>query len=259
MAVRPAGSGYALGVAIDDKLRSEYMRRRDDLEVSPHLALHSRLLRFQDSIRIYRANRDELVATTQRQEFTLAGPRRPGEPRDAARERFLEVARLVLNFTASATALVDHTRNFLGEDYLAHEAFSEFESRKKAVSDAEVVQFVQGMRNYCIHAERLRVGAKTSGKFGPDGRGTLATVVNVHTAKMIAYRGMGKLNAKARAYAAARPDPLPLLPVIQEYDQTVSNFHVWLFERLGSVHHEELAQLRQMEDELMDLQRRAFP
>ena len=71
-----------------------------------------------------------------------------------------EVTRLLQNFVAAVSALVEHSRRLHGRlCYKPSSKFPEYEEEvRQRFADAEVIQFVQGLRNYCLHYRTPGIG-----------------------------------------------------------------------------------------------------
>jgi hypothetical protein len=61
------------------------------------------------------------------------------------------VGRLFHNFLASAMTLVDHTRVFIKEFYLATALSRTYNERKRVFEGNNLTRFIQDLRNYMVH------------------------------------------------------------------------------------------------------------
>ena len=75
----------------------------------------------------------------------------------------LETTRLLHNFVASVMSLRDHSNRFRDKLFIKHPFYNEYNEKvKSCFKDKPVVQFIQDLREYCLHRTLPVVGASFS-------------------------------------------------------------------------------------------------
>lgn len=192
-------------------------------------------------VRVYRAfqmNAAELLAV-------LTDPSRNPEvalrifednPRNAIRENFInEVFRLLHNFCAAAKTLVDHTR-ILVDRYRKTQFKAEYERRKVEMISADVVAFVQRLRNYLLHARfpplelNLHLSNEDSGQ---------QFTVLLDRDRLLEWDDWTK---GARSYIQ-NTNPLSIQVAVEEYAGIVESIYDWLFDQFWPLHEAEMVEV----------------
>lgn len=144
----------------------------------------------------------------------------PTEPRHPD-EMFRPAAILLHNALASATTLIDHTRNHVRRCYERHSFYAMYGEKVRTVfAEQELPQFVQGLRNFTLHHSLPLTSATIS--LNPDDP-------NRHRFQLERDRLLGDFDwsIRAKAFLERQDEKFAVFPLIRAYLEAVTDFHVW--------------------------------
>jgi hypothetical protein len=207
-------------------LRSEEMRQ------TPQFSRLMELDRFSNSLRIFEANYRELDRL-----MWFVCESEPGshlfrrENGSAWEQAMHEVVRLLQNFVASVSALVDHSRRLYSRLYQTERTFTEYsEEVRKRFSENTLVQFVHNLRNYCLHYRTPRVG-------------TTMTLVDIQNELFIRRITLGtkdlaefEWNAAAHKFLETAGKEVDVRSVLRDYHSEIEGFYNWFAEKARTIH-----------------------
>jgi hypothetical protein len=167
---------------------------------------------------------------------SITGPRKMEEWKSARRfditqiwgdrepeEFHEEIVRLMHNFLASVKTLVDHTRNLVRDLWGKDSDFEKgdyAEAKKRYLTSHGTIIFMQELRNYALHYQRIPVGTSTLQQ--PDG--TLDNVTFLDTAVLLEWHGWRK---SIRESLIHRRIPIPVRVVVDEYMSRANDLYDW--------------------------------
>lgn len=203
-----------------------------EMQATPEFCRLQELDRFSNTLQIFEANHQELDRLLW---FICESPagdqlfRR--ENRSAWELAMAEAIRLLQNFVASVSALVEHSRRLYRRMYQSSGAFPEYpEEVKKRFAKDEVVQFVQELRNYCLHYRTPSIG-------------TTMTLVDLQNEKFEKRVTLTKADlqdfnwsATAKRFLNRSPESIDLRETLAAYHTAIKNFYNWFSERIRILH-----------------------
>jgi hypothetical protein len=151
-----------------------------------------------------------------------------------------EANRLLHNFLASAKSIVEMDRNIIRAS-LGQELINTYEAESKLrFAEDPLCQFVQQLRNYCLHVANPIVGSQVSGK------GNDFETAFLHLVKQSVMSWTG-WNAPARSFLKDCAAHIRLQPIIKSYCEKTDEFRKWiydLFQNGNKADFEHLAKLQ---------------
>lgn len=151
----------------------------------------------------------------------------------------LEIARCLLNYLASASALVDHTRNYINKYDANSKLVVDYHERKRNdFVDQGLPQFVHGLRNHASHA-LLPVPFGNLQAYRANLDDEFSTEITIALSKTALLR-WPNWNSAAKDYLATLDENIDLVKVTNEYFSLVTNFHIWLHNMLAEYHKTDL-------------------
>lgn len=166
-----------------------------------------------------------------------------------------EVHRLLLNFVASAMALVAHARNITKEIYSELDFLKECRNKiDQEFNDSPVNRFVQDLRSYVLHNKFPSVDPH----FRHQRVSRLGEPENLFaTTVRLAFNKSELLKSKkwnwtepAKKYLETQGDLIFLDALIDEYYPPIKGFYLWLNERQREMHESEYSSLLDQWEEL---------
>jgi hypothetical protein len=235
---------------LDRKIRDlltelrEVRRKRENCDGA---RLHSELTALRGSYYVFEKNYEELVEGLNR----LANPNfllelfESGE-QDKFDAISFELSRLLHNFLAGASTLVDHTRRFVDEAYSDTDFMDQYEARKESeLAQSPVVQFIRGLRNYTVHRALPLTTTKVNFQRVESGKVKVASSLTLDVNRLREKRK--DWQTKGRQYLDALPDEVEVIAVVSEYREVIRRFYLWFLERHQELHREEFEELRALE------------
>ncbi len=160
---------------------------------------------------------------------------------------FIEVVRLLHNYLASVSSLIDHSRNLL-KNYQDYPFQTEYINRVSAIKDAGTGPTLKDLRSYLLHnavpplAMKLSISNNmTDHRFD----------VELDTSELLKWR---KWRKEAKQYLA-KLEKLNLRACVREYSSSICSVYKWLFDQFGDVHQEDIRDLNR----LLSEKRRMMP
>jgi hypothetical protein len=153
------------------------------------------------------------------------------ENRSAWEQAMAECIRLLQNFVASVKALVDHSRRLYERLYEPFEQFPEYpEEVKRRFAENELVQFVQGLRNYCLH---YRIPAL----------GTTMKLVDIQSERFVKQVTLAKAdllnfawNGPAKRFLERAANSIDLKEAFSQYHAQIEQFYDWFSQKIRILH-----------------------
>lgn len=164
---------------------------------------------------------------------------------EANRQVHREVGRHMHNFLAASKTLIDHTRQFIADNYDDTPVEVAYKTRVKTTfASNPVAKFVQDLRNYMLHKGlppshmflSYRRAAEENGESGK-----LRSGVQYKVDELLKWN---RWSAPAREYLEQATLGLNIEQFVGEYLEAVAKFHDWLTAEPEAFHANDLAQLR---------------
>lgn len=153
-----------------------------------------------------------------------------------------ELNRRFHNFLAGCKTLVDHSRAFVDQHYHGTDVAERYGRYiQEHFKGNPLVGFVHDLRNYALHREipvhvlRMRIGRK------------FEAGISMKIAVLRPWEGW---TAPAKAFIRDLPDESDPRPIIAEYIDKVTTCHQWLDDVLRTHHHEEIAELQELQQKM---------
>jgi hypothetical protein len=214
---------------------------------SPAWELNQRLMLFELSLELFKRNyaqlRDKIDAhlPTDAIGFVKA-VRNHGQ----IREDQIEITRLLHNFVAAVKSLVDHTRRLYDKLYKPARLMPDYPDEiKKRFAKNALAQFVEGLRNYCMHYQLPPIRSK----FGMDIEKGLSSAVCLTRDELLKWDRWDK----GKAFLEACPPDVPFAGIMAEYHQEVTEFYDWFVNQQRAVHATEIAFLDERRARMKEL------
>jgi hypothetical protein len=201
----------------------------------------------------YLANAQHLLKHIEQphSDFTIAIETRvPGNRPEIYRRYQAELYRLLLNYSASTSSLVDHTR--ILEQKLEKSnpgAHLDLVSRRRVVSDTGVAHFVKNLRNFVLHCDLPSTAGGTSFRKGDD-RYRFDTLLT--TSQLLDWGGWDKESKKF----LIDKDQVSLSMTVIDYDTLVQVLYQWMFQAIHQVTFENAHRKVNLDIALTSLERK---
>jgi hypothetical protein len=168
----------------------------------------------------------------------------PMRNRDQLDGALVQTIRLLHNFVAAAFSLVDHTRRVYRKLNSDAKPFPDYQSRLESeLAKDPLVQFVQDLRNHCIHRNLPSMGYSVNVTNEACSQVETLTV----TLSKVELLGFEKWSPLAKQFLAGQPDEIDILDVATTYRNKVMAFTNWFLWREREIYAEELSRLREKE------------
>ncbi len=173
-----------------------------------------------------------------------------------------ETYRLLLNFVASALALVEHTRNIVKELYDKNEFQLEYQNKvNDEISNIPVNKFMQDFRNYILHNKLPFVSPKIQGNrissIG-DSNNVMSFKIQLTLNKQQLLKSE-KFTALSKQYLKSQDEQIFLDVLADEYFTLIDNFHSWLNKCQREMHESDYSWLLDQWNELYNELESAMP
>lgn len=233
----------------------------EEILSSPGMAHVNRTFARTFSLNIFRRNAQELLAATHMFGDSDHALRLMAvDNREAGQQAHRELNRFVHNFVTGAMTLVDHTRNFMRENYEGASVKHDYDNHvKEAFVSEPIVQFVQNLRNYFVHKGLPDSEIFMEFKSGADGAsagGTLETGIRYRTGTFLQWDGW---NAPAKRYMESAGEFIDIHAFTVAYLEKILAFQGWLDGALDEFHAGDLAQLGKLQANYAQLSSDSFP
>jgi len=225
---------------------SHPMQIQDELLQMPEWHRLAEIRQFSLSLVLFQRNAAELVVLIGRFRTGPAAIEIWGLPSRPKLEEFqIEVTRLVHNFVAASLSLVGHARRFYEKNYRNNKLFEDYEYKVKTLfAEDPLCQFVQGLRNYCLHKELPDVSSSLTFGEGQDIKHSISLVKK----SILDF----DWNLKARQFLDSALDEIDLLDTVNQYAGKVTDFYNWVFSRLEEIHAEDIKAVEKKQQELRE-------
>jgi len=158
-----------------------------------------------------------------------------------------EITRLLHNYLASVTSLIDHTRVFCRR--LGCSKFQEtYEEKLNEVKSNACLHFMKQLRNYAHHYHVPFVDARFSFQRGENQEGDIFEQT-LHLEKNMLLK-WDDWSSKSRQYIDGHEDDLDLKATIDEYQVLIVEFYKWIASTIEQLYNEELNELNQIEERI---------
>lgn len=171
--------------------------------------------------------------------------------REAGTQIHREITRRVHNFVAASITLVDHTRNFMKENYADTSFFDRYQSKinSEFLKDP-IVKFVQDLRNYMLHnglpPSEMFLEFKSTPDLG-SGAGELNTGTRLKATELASW---SRWTAPARTFLEEVGEYIDIRELVENYSRKVLLLQEWIQIELDSLHAGDLEELRALEGAL---------
>jgi len=168
-----------------------------------------------------------------------------------------EANRHLHNFLASASTLVDHTRNHVRRLYSGLPFERECQAKiDEDLAQTPVCRFVQCLRNHNLHYQFPFTTANLSMDFDEPGQvKTVTTGMALSVSSLLRWDGW---DDPANRYLTDADDELTIEKLADDYMGIITQFHDWRRSRELNIHHTELTYLQQRIDRLRALESYLF-
>lgn len=197
------------------------------------------------SFNVLRGNETELIKKLQHHATTSSLRAFNQSNRDALEAEFQEMFRLIHNYVASTSSLVDHTRR-IAHKLLSGDALKQYQQQVDSeFKNDELTSFLRELRNHLLHVSHPPL-AKTA-RFD---EGSPATVgVELSAADLLKS---GTWNSASRSLINRFSDGIPLVMIVSQYSEKVTEFYLWLTAHLATARKPELDDLWQKQQVWVD-------
>jgi hypothetical protein len=167
--------------------------------------------------------------------------------RDKLDRVMAEITRLLHNFLAGATTLVDHTRAFKNDVYKGKSFEKVYQAKvERDLRDSPIVSFVQDLRNYALHKQLPITSAEFS--FASDeGDNNIKDYDSTIKLDVNSLREWDRWRAKSRVYLDALDDKVKVKEVAEQYEAAIRSFYQWFGEQQNQLHRVEFEELSSLE------------
>lgn len=144
----------------------------------------------------------------------------------------VEMLRLIHNYIASASSLIDHSRRFITQ-YSGSTFGRDYDKRRGGISATGEHNFIKDLRNYVVHYAIPPIGwlvaidKNDKETFTP--RLTSATLLE-----------WDKWSAQASQYINEAGEHINLVPLINVHADMIDGFYAWIFEQFKALHGAEI-------------------
>lgn len=169
-----------------------------------------------------------------------------------------EISRLLHNFLAAASTLVDHTRKTMTAYASVPEVQASYNQKKQALVESPLQIFVKDLRNYTLHKQLPVAGITTTFTRDPQSDSfTVCAEVYLDSAQL---NDWPKWTSLAQQYLSAAPPQLSVRTVVNDYYDLVTTLYTWLETCLTTHHQPALGTLEARKREILsELRRRGVP
>lgn len=149
-----------------------------------------------------------------------------------------EMLRMLHNYIASASSLVDHSRRFV-KKYSGSEFGAGYDKKREVVAATGEHCFLKDLRNYLMHVGIPPIGYTI--KISKDGKETF--IAQLTSSKLLEW---DKWSKTARAYIEGSGDHVQLVPLIKSHAAIIDEFYNWIFDQFGKLHGAEIEEVNEL-------------
>lgn len=149
-----------------------------------------------------------------------------------------EMLRMLHNYIASASSLVDHSRRFIRK-YSGSDFGKEYDKKREAVAATPEHCFLKDLRNYLMHVGIPPIGYTIT--ISRDGKETF--IAQLTSSKLLEW---DKWSKTARSYIEGSGDHVQLVPLITTHAAIIDTFYNWIFDQFGKIHGAEIEEVNKL-------------
>jgi hypothetical protein len=159
---------------------------------------------------------------------------------------FEEIGRLLFNYLAAASMLIDHTKRCIKKLYV-DEKYMEFKREcekeiKERLTDSDTHQIAKGLRNYIQHRKLPAIGSQIT--YTPETG--LNKAFRISSQSLLEWDGW---SATARRKLQAMEESFLLREFVEDYFNQVNAFYKWLGGKQAELHREDIERLNKLKEE----------
>ncbi|GEM_PF-1392410 len=224
----------------------EILKLRRELISLPEYTLEAKLGVLQYSVYVFEQNYTQLrelldVCKDYEKALTLLDVTNS----DAHEAFLLEITRLFHNFIASVKSLIDHTRILFRDLYSENDKFPEYQKQVDTqFAENSLAQFVEDLRDYCLHYSTLPVFSKEEYVAAPP---KFEITIRVNVATLNKWSGWSLLG---REYLKTQEKSIDVADIATRYHELAVDFHRWMRSRQTEIHKEDFKRLDEKKQEL---------
>ncbi|MEQ4487476.1 MAG: hypothetical protein AAC993_01400 [Dehalococcoides mccartyi] len=158
---------------------------------------------------------------------------------------FEEIGRLLFNYLAAASMLIDHTRRCIKKLYRDQkylEFSNEYEKEKNRLADSDTHQIAQGLRNYIQHRNLPAIGSKIT--YTPETG--LNKAFRILSQSLLEW---DKWSPAARRKLQSMGESFPLRDFVEDYFNQVDAFYKWLGGKQTELHRVDVERLNGLKED----------
>ena len=242
-------------MSVDNKMKDpgkQIVDLLDKLNSMPEYKLLLRIKSLEASLYVFKRNYKELKSLLIKHSDVKEAVRLRGVGKKPEMRALLyEITRLLHNFVTSVKSLIEHTRIIYREIYEREKKFPEYQAEVDSrFADNPLAQFVEDLRNYCLHYELPTISSVLHFSQLPPSP-IFESRVELKIEELNKY---SKWSPLAKEYLSSQDNPINLLNLVDEYYALVEDFYNWIQERQKDIHAEELAKVSSLQRELKELE-----
>jgi hypothetical protein len=154
-----------------------------------------------------------------------------------------ETARLLHNFLASATTLIDHTRAHVTTQHAGTAFEKEYKARvHQAFGANPISRFVQCLRNYNLHYRLPVVSGRLNVQFDPPGQ--TKSITSQIVLDVCKLQEWDKWDSASKRYMKNVGEELAVDRLADDYMGLALPFHDWFRERDLEIHYPDIKRVR---------------
>lgn len=147
-----------------------------------------------------------------------------------------EVSRKMINFISMAKSLVDCNRNLIEKWYEYTDFYSRYKKEvEKNFTGNQLIEFVEGLRNYIMHYELPIVNARLHVDH-QNGSSITGISFPLKKSRLLKWENWAD---KGLPYLLEQKEEINLKLIIDEYYNLVFDFNSWLLTELNSLHQDD--------------------
>jgi hypothetical protein len=215
------------------------------LLASNGLNVVNRLYKFEQSLKIYLCNHDDLcVAIAKHVSGPSVVPSRDAKAKRAFDKQLFDILRHLHNTVAAAQSLIDHCTVFYRRHYRSQGLLGDYSAEiERRFTTHGLSHFVKGLRQYCQHNKVpvLSSSLPIDRQYAEHSR-----TVYLPKQELLDF----DWKAPARAYIRELSESIDLLHVMTCYREHVVIFYDWLYAELRITHQDDLNDYHRLHDEI---------
>jgi hypothetical protein len=244
----------------------DIIKMQEELASMPEYQLERKLKSLEYSCYVFNQNYSELQKLLLIYKDLKKSLQLWDEKNRHAQEAFrLEVTRLLHNFVASVKSLVEHSRILHRDLYEKNNKFTDYQEEiKNRFAENPLAQFVEDLRDYCLHYKTPPIFSQMSfTKDPPPPRLESSIRLDIEVlerysnwcplAKQYLDEQKNRIDTQIDKYYGRKNRSIDVLDLVSQYFDLVIDFHKWLYTRQSQIHAYELSKLKDKRQELREL------